>query len=120
MSVVLVVLAIKILIAPRGLPHHLMRPLKVWLVLDFLQHSMYWFSEHSIDSLCVGCFGLPNEVSPRAVAVISVRLEIPHLLRDNLLLSLTLQLVFLYSFILIDPIHQLVHTSGRLANQRLP
>ena len=41
MSVVLVVLAIKVLIAPRGLPRHLIRPLKVWLVLDFLQHPMY-------------------------------------------------------------------------------
>ena len=41
-------------------------------------------------------------------------------MRDNLLFSLTLQLVFFYSFILIDPIHQLAHTGGRLANQRLP
>ena len=56
----------------------------------------------------------------RSVAIISVRLEIPSLLRDNLLFSLILQLVFLYSFILIDPIHQLVHTGGRLASQRLP
>ena len=59
MSVVLVVLAIKVLIAPRGLPRHLIRPLKVWLVLDFLQHLMYWFSEHSIDNLCVDCPRLP-------------------------------------------------------------
>ena len=41
-------------------------------------------------------------------------------MRDNLLLSLTLQLVFLFSFILVDSIHQLVHTGGRLASQRLP
>ena len=81
---------------------------------------MYWFSEHSIDSLCVGCSRLPYEISPQAVAVMSVRPEIPPLLRDNLLFSLTLQLVFLYSFILIDSIHQLAHTSGRLASQRLP
>ena len=64
MSVVLVVLAIKVLIAPRGFPRHLIRPLKVWFILDFLQHSMYWFSEHSIDSLCVGCSKLPYEISP--------------------------------------------------------
>ena len=120
MSVVLVVLAIKVLIAPRGLSRHLIRPLKVWLVLDFLQHPMYWFSEYSIDSLCVSCSGLPYEISYQAVAVISVRPEIPPLLRDNLLFSLTLQLVFLYSFILIDPIHRLAHTSGRLTSQRLP
>ena len=58
MPVVLVVLAIKVLIAPRGLSRHPIRPLKVWLVLDFLQHLMYWFSEY-IDSLCVGYSRLP-------------------------------------------------------------
>ena len=36
MSMVLVVLAIKVLIALRGLSHHLIRPPKVWLILDFL------------------------------------------------------------------------------------
>ena len=72
MSVVLVVLAIKVLIAPRGFPRHLIRPLKVWFILDFLQHPMYWFSEHSIDNLCVGCSRLPYEISPLAVAIISV------------------------------------------------
>ena len=105
---------------PRGFPRHLIRPLKVWFVLDFLQHPMYWFSEHSTDSLCVGCSGLPYEISSQAIAVISVRPKIPPLLRDKLLLSLTLQLVFLYSFILVDLIHQLAHTGRRLASQRLP
>ena len=90
MSVVLVVLAIKVLIAPRRFPRHLIRPLKVWFVLNFLQHPMHWFSEHSTDSLCIGCSGLPFEISSRAITVISVQPEIPHLLRDNLLLSLPL------------------------------
>ena len=57
--------------ASRVLPH-LIRPPKVWLVLDFLQHSMYWFSEYDIGSLCVGCSRLPYEVSPLAVAAIPV------------------------------------------------
>ena len=120
MPMVLVVLAIEILIAPRGLSRHPIRPLKVWLVLDFLQHPMYWFSEYSINSLCVGYSRLPYEISPRTFAVIPIRPEIPHLLRDNLLFSFTLQLVFLHSFILIDAIHQLAHTGGGLASQRLP
>ena len=120
MSVVLVVLAIKVLIAPRGLSYHLIRPPQVWLVLDFLQHPMYWFPEYSTNDLCVGCSRLPYEISPRAVAVVLVRPEIPPLLRDNLLFSFTLQLVFLHSLILINPIHQLAHTSGGLASQRLP
>ena len=120
MPVILVVLAIKALIAPRGFSRHLIRPPKVWLVLDFLQHPMYWFSEYDIDSLCIDCSGLPYEVSPQAIAVIPVRPEIPPLLKDNLLFSSSLQLVFLHSLILIDPIQQLAHTGGRLANQRLP
>ena len=72
MSVVLVILAIKVLIAPRGFPCHLIRPLKVWFVLDFLQYPVYWFSEHSIDNLCVGCSRLPYEISLLAVAIILV------------------------------------------------
>ena len=120
MPVVLVVLAIKVLIAPRGFSSHLIRPPKVWLVLDFLQHPMYWFSEYGIDSLCVGCSGLPYEVPSWAAVVIPIRPEIPPLLRDNLLFSSSLQLVFLHSLILIDSIHQLAHTDGGLASQRLP
>ena len=84
MSVVLMALEIKVLIAPRGFLCHLIWPLKVWFVLDFLQHPMYWFSKHNTDSLCVGCSGLSYEISSRAVAVILIRPKIPHLLRDNL------------------------------------
>ena len=78
---------------------------------------MYWFSEYGVDSLCIGCSGLPYKVPPRAVATILVRLEIPSLLRDNLLFSSSLQLVFLHSLVLIDPIYQLTHTGGRFASQ---
>ena len=38
---------------------------------------MYWFSEHSADSLRVGCSGVPYEISPRVVAIVLVRPEIP-------------------------------------------
>ena len=116
MSMVLVALAIKVLIALRGLSHHLIWPPKVWLVIDFLYHLMHWFPEYSTDSPCIGCLWLPCEISPQAIVVISVWPEIPPLLRDNLLFSLTLQLVFLYSFILVDLIHQLAHTGGKLAS----
>ena len=90
MSVVLVLLAIKVLIVSHGFPRHLIRPFKVWLVLDFLQHPMYWFSEYSTDSLCVGCSGLPYEIFSQVVAVISVQPKISSLLRDNLFFSLPL------------------------------
>ena len=90
MPVVLVVLAIEVLIALRGLSGHLIWPSKVWLALDLLQHPVYWFLEYSVNSLRVGCSGLPYEISPQAVAVVSVRPEIPHLLGDNLIFSFTL------------------------------
>ena len=81
---------------------------------------MHWFSEYSPDILRVGCLRLPFEISPRVTVGVSVRSEIPHLLRDNLLLSLALHLVFFYSFVLIYPIHQLAHTGGRLTSQGFP
>ena len=90
MPVVLVVLAIKVLIAPRGIFGHFIWPSKVWLALDILQHPVYWFSEYNINSLRIGCSGLHYEISPWAVAVVSIRPEIPHLLGDNLLFSFTL------------------------------
>ena len=120
MSVVLVILAIKVLISLRGLYRHLIRPSKVWLVFYFFQHLMHWFSKYSPDILCIGCLRLPCEISHQAIVGISVRLEIPPLLRDDLLLSFALQLVFLYSLVLINPIHQLAHAGGKLASQGLP
>ena len=120
MFVVLVILAIKVLVSLYGLSRHLIRPSKVWFALDFFQHLMHWFSEYNPDVLRVGCLRLPCEISPQATVGVSVRPEIPHLLRDNLLLSLALHLVFFYSLVLIDPIHQLAHTGGRLASQGFP
>ena len=54
-SMVLVILAIKVLISLHGLSRHLIRPSKIWLVLDFFQHLMHWFSGYSLDSLHIGC-----------------------------------------------------------------
>ena len=120
MSVVLVVLAIKVLVLLCGISRHLIRTSKVWFAVDFFQHLMHWFSEYSLDVLCIGCLRLPCEISPRATVGVSVRPEIPHLLRDNLLLSLALHLVFFYALVLIDPIHQLAHAGGRLVSQGFP
>ena len=49
-----------------------------------------------------------------------VRPEIPHLLRDLLLFSLPLQLVLLYSLVLVNPIHKLMYTGNRFTRQRFP
>ena len=56
------------------------------------------------------------EVHPRTIVVIPIRPEIPPLLKDNLLFSSSLQLVFLHSLILVDPIHQLAHAGGGFAS----
>ena len=120
MSVVLVVLAIKVLVSLCGLSRHLIRPSKVWFTLDFFQQLMHWFSEYSPDILRIGCLRLPCEISPQVTVGVLVRPEIPHLLKDSLLLSLALHLVFFYSLVLIDLIHQLAYASGRLASQGFP
>ena len=120
MSVVLVVLAIKVLVSLYGLSCHLIRPSKVWFTLDFFQQLMHWFSEYSPDILRIGCLRLPREVSLQATIGVSVRPEISPFLRDKLLLSLALHLVFFYSLVHIDSIHQLAHAGGRLANQGFP
>ena len=102
---VLVVLAIKVLVLLCGLSRHFIRPSKVRFVLDFLEHLMHWFSEYSPDVPRVSRLRLPREVFPRMTIGVSVRPEIPPLLKDNLLLSSALHLVLLYPLILIDPIH---------------
>ena len=73
---------------------------------------MHWFSEYSPD--------VSREVFPQAIVGVLIRPKIPPLLRDNLFLSFALHLVFFYSLVLIDLIHQLVHTGGRLASQGFP
>ena len=118
--VVLVVLVIKVPISLCRLSRHLIRPSEVWFALDFFQHLMHRFSEYSPDVLRVGCLRLPCEISPQEIVNVSIRLEIPPLLRDNLLLSLALHLVFFYLLVLIDLIHQLAHAGGRLASQGFP
>ena len=61
---------------------------------------------------------MPCEISPRAVIVVSVRVEIPPLLRDNLLISFPLQLVLLHPFVLVNSVHKLSYTGDRFASQR--
>ena len=86
---ILVILAVQVLVSLCGLPCHFVRPFEVWFVLDLLQHLVHWFSEYSPDALCASRLWLPRKVSPQTTVCVPVRLEIPHLLRDNLLLSPT-------------------------------
>ena len=52
-SLVLVVVAIKALIAPLGVPCHLIWPSKEWLILNLFKNLMHRFLEHSIDHLSI-------------------------------------------------------------------
>ena len=120
MPSLLVVLAMKALIAPQGVSTHLIRPFEVWFVLDLLQNLMHWFSEHNVNHLRSCRPRLPSKIAPGFVIVVAVRSEIPHLLRDNLTFSLALLLILLNPLIPINSIHELAYTSNRLPSQRLP
>ena len=78
---------------------------------------MYWLSEHSVNHLRSCRSRLSRKILPGSVIVVSVRPEIPPLLRDNLTLPLALLLVFLNPLILINAIHKLTNTSYRLLGQ---
>ena len=119
-SLVLMVLAIKALVTPHRVSSHFVWPFEEQFILYLLQNLMHQFSEHSINHLSVGRPRLPCKISLRSVIIVSVRLEIPPLLRDNFSLSFTLLLVFLNPFILINSIHKLTHASNRFASQRFP
>ena len=80
---------------------------------------MYWISEHSIYHLR-GCrLRLPSKIPTRSTIVVTVRPEIPPLLRDNLVLSLALLLVFFNPLVLINSIHELAYTVDRFPSQKL-
>ena len=118
-SLVLMVLAVKALVAPHRVSSHLVRPSEERFVLNLLQNLMHRFSEHCTNRLGVGRPWLFSTISSRSVIIESVRLEISHLLRDNLYFTFSLLLVFLHPFVLINPVHKLAHTSKRFASQRL-
>ena len=117
---VLVVMAIKVLIAPYGVPCHLIWPFEEWLILNLFKNLMHWLLEHNIDRLSISRPWLPSKISPRPVVIVSVWPDIPPLPKDNLSLSFPLLLVFLNPFIFIDPIHELAHTGDRFASQGFP
>ena len=105
-SLVLMVLVIKALITPHRVSYHLIWPFEEWSILDLLQNLVHQFSERRINHLSIGRPWLPNKVSPRSVIIVSVRLEIPPFLRDNLSLTFSLLLVFLNPLVLINSVYK--------------
>ena len=112
---VLVVLAIKTLIALQGVSCHRVWPFEERLILNLLQNLKYRFSEHRINHLGTGRPRLPNKVLSRSVVIVSVRLKISTLLRDNLSLSFPLLLVFLNPLILVNPVHELAQAGDKFS-----
>ena len=109
----------KILVTPHGISSHLVWPFEVRLIFDLLQDLMHWFSEHNVNHLRSRRPRLPNKIPSRFVIIVSVRPEIPHVLRDNLSLSFPLLLVFLNPLVFINTIHKATHTPYRLLGQGL-
>ena len=120
MSLLLVVLAVKALVASQRVSTHSVRPFELCLVFYLFQSSMHRFSEHSINRLRSNRLGLLSKIPSGPVIVVTVRPEIPLLLRDNLALSLALLLVFFNLLILVNPIHELAYTDNGFPSQRLP
>ena len=88
--------------------------------LTALQGLMHRFSEHRINHLGTSRPRLPRKVPSRLVVIVSIQPKIPLFLRDNLSLTFPLLLVFLNPLILVNLVHELVHTGDRLSHQRLP
>ena len=119
-SMVLMILAIKVLITPHRISCHLVWPFEERLIFNLLQHLLYQFLKHSINHLGVGRSWLPNKVFSRSVIIVPIHLNIPPILRDHLSLLFPLQLVFFYPPVLVNPIHKLTHTGNMLTSQKFP
>ena len=117
MPLFLMVLAMKTLVVPHGVSFHLIWSFEVWLILDLLQDLIYWLSEHHVYHLRSHRPRLPSKIPSGPVIVVPVQLEIPPILRDNLILSFPLLLVFLDLLVLINTIHKLTNTPYRLLGQ---
>ena len=120
MSLFLVILAMKALVVSHGVSSHLVWPFEVRLILDLFQDLMYWFSKHRVNHLRSCRPRLLGKIPSASIIVVSVRLEVPSLLRDNISLSLPLLLVFLNPFVLFNLVHKLAYTGSRFPSQKLP
>ena len=119
MPLFLMVLAIKTLVAPHGVSSHLVWPFEVWLILDLLQDLMCWLLEHRVNHLRSHRPKLHSKIPLGPVIIVSIQPEIPHVLRDNLSLSLPLLLVFLNPLVLVNMVHKPMHTTYQLLGQGL-
>ena len=117
MPPLLVVLAMKTLVTPHGVSSHFFWSFELWLIFYLFQDLMYWLPEHRVYHLRSCRPRLPSKIPSGPIIVVPIQLEIPHLLRDNLILSFALLLVFLDPLVLINTIHKPMNTPYRLLGQ---
>ena len=94
------IMAIKVLIALRRVSSQFIWPLEKWFVLNLFQNLTDRFSKHHINHLGVDRPWLSYIIPFRPIVIVLVRPKIPHLLRDNLSLPFSLQLVVFNPFVL--------------------
>ena len=114
------VLAMKTFITLHRVSSHLIWPLELWLILFLLQDLMHKLPKHNVD--CLGSSGpsMSSKISLRPIIVIPLQPKISLVLKNYLRLPLSLLLILLNLFILINSIHELTYTSGKFPCQRLP
>ena len=120
MPMVLMIVTVHVLVTFGRVASHLSRPPEIGLIPYFFQHLLYWLSEYGIHCLWVALPSLSRKISPRLTRVVPLQPEIICFGRDNLLLSPPLQLIFLHSFVLVDPIHQLMDVSNWFSGEGFP
>ena len=114
----LLVLAMKALVTPCGVSPHLIWPFKVQLTCNFFQDLVHGLSKHNANHPSSSRSGLPSKISSRSVIAISIRPKIPSILWDHLSFPFPLLLVFPDLLILVNAVHELMHTPNRLPCQR--
>ena len=107
MSLFLMVMAVEILILLCRVSGHFIWPLEEWFILNLLKNLMDQLSKHCINRLSVDRPYLSYIIPSWPIVIISVRPEIPSLLRDHLTLPFPfpLLLVVFDPFVLIDSVH---------------
>ena len=91
----LVVLAVKVLVTPRGVSPLLIWPFKLWFTFNFFQDLVHKLLEHYVNHLSSSRSGLSNKISPSLVIVVYIRPNIPFILWDHLSFPFPLLLVLL-------------------------
>ena len=71
-SLHLVLLVMKALVALHKVSSHLIWSFKVWLIFNFFQDLMHWLTKHCVDHLSSNRPRLPNKVSLGPIIVVYV------------------------------------------------